>query len=130
MTLKLSTIARNAEADAWAALLNGGTAAFYSGSQPASADSAATGTLIGTQTLGNPAFAAASAGTVTANPAAVGTVSTAGSPGYVRLKTAADATVADFSCGVSGADATINKATFAAGDQIVLIALAYSRPTS
>lgn len=130
MTLKLSTAARNAEADAWAALLNGGSAVFYSGSQPASADSAATGTLIGTQTLGNPAFAAASSGTVTANPAAVGTVSTAGSPGYVRLKTSGGTTVADMSCGTSGADATINKASFAIGEAIVLVALSYTRPAS
>lgn len=128
MTFRLAMAARNAEADAWAALLNGGSASFYSGSQPASADSSATGTLIGTQTLANPAFGSASSGTVTANPAAVGTVSTAGSPGYVRLKTSGGTTVADMSCATSGADATINKSSFSLGEAIVLIALSYTRP--
>jgi hypothetical protein len=129
VTLKTSIAARNAEADAWAALLNGGSAAFYSGSQPSTADSAATGTLIATQTFGNPAFGASSSGTVTANPAAVGAVVSAGSPGYVRLKTSAGATVADMSCATSGADATINKASFAIGEAIVLIGLTYTRQT-
>lgn len=130
MTFKNSTLARNAEADAWAALLNGGTAAFYSGSQPAGPDSSATGTLIGTQTFGNPAFAAASGGTVVANPAAIGTVTTAGSPGYVRLKTSGGSTVADMSCATSGADATINKTSFAFGEAIALISLTYTRPAA
>ena len=128
MTLKLHPDTCSAEADAFAARLNGGTANFYSGSQPSAATAAATGTLIGTQTLGSPAFAAASSGTVVANPAAVGTVSTAGSPGYVRLKTAGGATVADMSCATSGADATINKASFAVGEAIVLVAFSYTRP--
>lgn len=128
MTFRLALAARNAEADAFASLLDGGTASFYSGAQPATPETAASGTLIGTQTLANPAFGAASSGVITANAAAVGTVSTGGSPGWVRLKTAGGTAVADFTCGTSGADATINKATFATSDAIVLIALTYSRP--
>lgn len=130
MTFKNSIPARNTQADAWAAMLNGGSAFFYSGAPPASPDLAATGTLIGTQTLGNPAFAAAVGGTIASNPAAIGTTSAAGSPGYVRLKTVAGVTWSDMDCATSGATATINKESFATGEAIALISLAVTWPAA
>lgn len=128
MTFRLALAARNAEAQAFADLMDGGSVTFYSGAQPATPETAASGTLIATQTLASPAFGAPSSGTVTANPAPVGTVTTAGSPGWCRMKTSGGTAVADFTVATSGADATINKASFAEGEAIVLIAVSYSRP--
>jgi hypothetical protein len=65
---KFSNAAVNAEADALAALFNGGKLRIYDGAQPATAD-----TALGAQvklaelTFANPAFAAAAAGLLTAN---------------------------------------------------------------
>lgn len=62
MTARISTAARNAVADAFAALVDGGVLRLYTGSQPAGPGSAATGTLLAEFVLSDPAFAAAIAG--------------------------------------------------------------------
>ncbi len=71
MPTRISNAAARAMAGAIAGLLNGGTINIYTGSQPAEVDAAATGTLLATLTLGNPAFGTATdanpGGRVTAN---------------------------------------------------------------
>ena len=121
----MTAIVNNAVANSCATdlhtALNAGSGAatikFYTGTKPAGPDTAITSqTLLGTLTCSDPA------GSVS------GRVLTFGA---ITNDTAADAdgtAVADFTCGTSGADATINKATFATSDAIVLIALTYSRP--
>ncbi|AQZ67632.1 unnamed protein product [[Actinomadura] parvosata subsp. kistnae] len=68
MAVRISTAARNAAADAIAALANGGTGPgvirVYTGSQPTGPGSAPTGTLLAEFVLSDPAFAAAVAGSV------------------------------------------------------------------
>lgn len=70
MATRIPDSARNAAAAAVVALLDAGTGPGYveirSGSQPATPATAASGTLLGTLTLDDPAFGAPSAGTVTA----------------------------------------------------------------
>ena len=64
----LSDTAARAAADAVCALCNGGTIQIRSGTQPANANTAATGTLLVTLTFSATAFAAATgAGVATAN---------------------------------------------------------------
>jgi hypothetical protein len=66
MAVRISTAARNAAADAIAALANGGTGPgvlrVYTGGQPAGPATAPTGTLLAEFVLSDPAFAAAVAG--------------------------------------------------------------------
>lgn len=67
--------------------LDGGTGRInvYTGSQPATADTAATGTLLGTLTLSSDAFGASSSGTITANAITSDSAADAsGTPGYIR----------------------------------------------
>ncbi len=90
---KLSNAAAKAACDAIVDLLDGGAGAgtlkIYTGSAPANVDDAATGTLLGTLTLSDPAFGAAA----DANPGGRATASTitgdtsadnTGTAGYFR----------------------------------------------
>lgn len=70
MATRIAVSARNAAADAVVDLLDAGAGAGYieirTGTQPANPDTAASGTLLGTLVLTDPAFGAASGGTATA----------------------------------------------------------------
>lgn len=104
--LRLSTSARNAAASAVVGLLDAGTGAgtmqIRSGAMPATPQDAATGTLLATVTLSDPAGGAASTGTVTiADPAPVTGVAD-GTAGWVRLLDSAGAAVLDGDVTVTG----------------------------
>jgi hypothetical protein len=81
MTVRLSTGARNALAQAggFAGAFNKCSIAIYTGTQPATADSAATGTLLGTVTLGSAAL--------TSETQASQTITVAGSAGSINTVT-------------------------------------------
>lgn len=70
MATRISTDARNAAADAVVDLLDAGAGAGYieirTGTQPATPNTAASGTLLGTLPLSDPAFGNAATGTATA----------------------------------------------------------------
>ena len=105
MTVRLSTQLRTnlAGSTGFASTFANGVIEIYSGTQPATADSAVTGTLLGTVTLGSGAFTPGVATNgLTFNAAAGGAVSksgvwsfngaAAGTAGWFRLKgNAADA---------------------------------------
>lgn len=69
--MKISTAARNALANAFAGLFDAGAGPgyveVYTGAPPTNPQTAHGGTLLGTCVLGDPAFAAASGGTIVAN---------------------------------------------------------------
>lgn len=100
--LNLATAGSNAMLDALAALLDGGSVAFYTGPQPASADGAIVGKiLLGKLTLSSPAAKAASAGVltlaaITAQPAAFAD----GRATWARVSGGTGKTV--FDCSVGG----------------------------
>lgn len=87
----LSTAARNAAADAIAALVDGGSGAgllrIYTGSAPAGPGSAPTGTKLVEIALNDPAFAAAATGVadLDVSPALSGTGLAAGTAGWARI---------------------------------------------
>lgn len=100
MATRLPTATRNAACDAVVDLFDGGPSAgtikIYTGSQPASANDAATGTLLATVTLSDPAFGAASTGVATmAGTPLSGTGVAAGTAGWARLADSTGATVLD-----------------------------------
>lgn len=91
MTLRLSTSARNAAAAAIAALADVGSGAgmvrIYTGSQPATPATAATGTLLVTIPFNDPAFGAPATGVVTADvtPELTADAVASGTAGWFRL---------------------------------------------
>jgi len=108
MTIRLPVASRSAAADAVADLIDAGAGSgllrVYTGSQPASADIAATGTLLAVFTLNDPAFGAAAAGTATLSvaPALSTTGVAAGDAGWFRIIDSTGATVLDGSVTASG----------------------------
>jgi hypothetical protein len=89
MAHRESTGMRNAVNDVGRGVaFDGGTGRIniYTGSQPTSANDAATGTLLGTLTLPSDVFAASSGGVITANAiTADSSADASGTPGYARV---------------------------------------------
>lgn len=108
MGFRLSTALRNAMANAVTTLADGGPGAgkilIYTGGQPATPNTAATGTLLATFTLADPSFSAASSGMITldATPPLDTTGVAAGTAGWFRMTDSADASVADGTVSATG----------------------------
>lgn len=85
MATRISNDARNGAVEGVTALLDDGYIEIRSGSQPAGPSTAATGDLLGTLELSDPAFGAASSGSATANAIASDTEADAsGIAGWFR----------------------------------------------
>lgn len=116
MATRLATATRNAACDATVDLLDGGTGAgtikIYTGTQPATANDTATGTLLATITLADPAFGAASTGAATlAGTPLSATAVAAGTAGWARFADSNGATVLDGSVTATGGGGQIELAT-------------------
>lgn len=88
MAVRLSTGLKNFALDSGlgTAFDTTGRINVYTGSQPATADTAASGTLLGTLTLSSDSFAAASSGAIAINSVTSDTSADAtGTAGYVRF---------------------------------------------
>jgi hypothetical protein len=149
MTIRLSTGLRNALAGTtgFAAAMANGVIEIYSGSQPATADSAVTGTLLGTVTLNSGAFtpgsptngltfAAAAGGAVSKSGVWSFNGSANGTAGWFRFKgNAVDAggisTTAlrlDGSVAVSGSDLSLTNITVATGAPNTIDVFTWTQP--
>jgi hypothetical protein len=137
MTTRISTAARNAAANAIAALLDGGPDAGYieirTGSQPATVGTAATGTLLATIPLNDPAFAAAASGTASADvdPLPSDTAADAtGTAGWFRAYDGSDVAVIDGSITATGGggDMTLNTVALTAGVAVELTSWSITMP--
>jgi hypothetical protein len=126
MTLRVAVAARNAGLDAIFDRADAGsgpgTIEVRTGSQPATADTAASGTLLVTFTLADPAFSAASAGVkdLDADPDLSAAASDTGTAGWARCKDSAGNTVFDGSVGTSGTDFIINSTSITSGQTVNL----------
>src|SRR5215831_16265874 len=117
----ISDAAAKAATDAVCALCNGGTIQVRSGTQPANANAAATGTLLVTLGFSATAFAPAGAtgGQATANAITAGTVATTGTAAWFRaLKSDGTTAVFDGSVGTSAADLILSSVALTAGGQV------------
>jgi hypothetical protein len=79
---------RNVIADAIDVEFSGGTLNIYTGTQPASAGTAATGTLLASITLPSPAFGIAASGAIAKSGTWTDTVDVSGTAGYGRFVSA------------------------------------------
>lgn len=134
MTLRLAALSRSAAADAVVDRLDGGagpgTIDVRTGPQPTTPADSATGTLLLTFTLNDPAFAAASAG-VTAldvDPALTATGLAAGDAGWFRAKDSDGNVVYDGACGTSGQQLNLSTITVSVGLSVTITSGSYTQP--
>jgi hypothetical protein len=132
--LRHATIARNAAASAVVGLLDAGsgpgTIQIRSGSMPATPQTAASGTLLATVTLADPAGGAAATGVVTITDPASATGVADGTAGWARFLDSTGAAVMD--CDVTatggGGAITLSTVTISTGVSVDLGALTYTFP--
>lgn len=137
MATRISTAARNAAANAIVDLLDGGAGAgtiqIRTGSQPASANDAATGTLLGTLTLSDPAFGNAATGVATASEITSDSSADAtGTAGWFRALDSTGATVLDGSITATGGggDLTLDSVSIVAGGTIAVTSWTVTMPAA
>lgn len=90
MTTRLDNALRSILADAATAEFAGGTIDIYDGSQPASAEDAATGTLLCIVDLPDPAFSAAVDGVASKTGSWYGVAAVTGTAGWFRMRNVGD----------------------------------------
>ena len=136
MPLRLSDSVRNAKVDAAVDKLDvgtgtaGGTIKIYTGSQPATPATAASGTLLATVVLPNPAFGSASGGSATLNdPASVNAVAT-GTAGWARFADRDGAVVFDGDVTATGGGGvvTLSSTSLTSGGPVDITGGTYSQP--
>jgi hypothetical protein len=124
----LSDTAANAEANALAALCNGGTLCLYSGSQPANANTALEGnTMLATLTFGSPAWGAAAGGEIVANPIGAGVGVASGTATFARIFEAGGTVVVmDLSVGTANAGLILSTSAIIAGSTVTVSSLTHT----
>ncbi|WP_350351866.1 hypothetical protein ABS642_00695 [Microbacterium sp. A8/3-1] len=135
MVTRLSNAARSGSANGVVDLLDGGpgpgTVQIRTGAQPASVGTAATGTLLGTLTLSDPAFADAVNGVATANPITGDTAADAtGTAGWFRGFDSTGAAVIDGACSLAGdgGEMILDKVAVIAGGAINVTSWTVTQP--
>lgn len=110
---------------------NAGKIKIYTGTQPANPDTAATGTLLATFTLGSPGFGSASNGVITLSgtPLTVAADAT-GTAGWFRMETSAGSAILDGSVGTSGAQINLNTTSITDGVNVSITSGTITMPTS
>lgn len=134
--ITLATTARNAAADAVVDLVDAGSGPGYveirTGTQPASPQIAATGTLLVTLTLSDPAYGAAATGVctldVTPEPSAVAVATN--TAGWARLYDSAGTAVLDGECGTSGKFVNLSTLSIVSGATVSITSGSYTQPAS
>ena len=141
MAMRLSTGAQNAGLDSGlAAAFDGGTGriGFYTGTQPASANTGASGTLLATVTLPSDVFAAASSGAAATNSITSVTAAASGTVGYAQFYRTGDTAPAsaalaadrrvDMSVG-AGQDITFDEYVWVSGGTVAITGITWTQPS-
>lgn len=134
MATRLATASRNSMVDGLTALINSGGAGtidIRTGSQPASANDAATGTLLATLTFSGTAFGASSGGTATANAITQDSSADAtGTAGWARIKSGGGATIFDVAVTATGGggELQLNTVSIISGGPVQITAFTLTQP--
>jgi len=102
MTIKIGVTTQNNQTDAFVDQYDGGNLKIYTGSQPATADTSPSGTLLVTVTLPTPAFGSSSSGTAAKSGTWSASASGTGTAGWFRLQTSGNTKPLDGSVTVTG----------------------------
>lgn len=136
MATRTADAARNAATDAVVDRIDLGAAAgtlkIMSGTQPADADDAGSGTLLCTVTLGDPAYGAASAGAAALSGTPSGTAVADGNAGWFRVEDSNGGNVFDGSVTATGGggDLELDNVSIATGQTVTITSLPFSTPAS
>lgn len=134
--ITLATTARNAAANAVVDLVDAGSGAGYveirTGSAPASPQAAATGTLLATVTLNDPAYGDAATGVcmLDVTPEPSGTAVASGTAGWARFYDSAANAVFDGACSTSGALVNLATTSVNSGQAVTVTSGSYTQPAS
>ena len=129
MTIRFNTAMRDAMVTALTGAIGGNTLSIYTGSQPAAANDAATGTkLVDIMISGFNAPASGSATLNTSTPN-TGTAVATGTAGWGRIVGGAGERI-DGTVGTSGTDFTINSTSITNGATVTLTAMTVTQPAS
>ena len=121
MAVRMPTGTRNAACDAVVDRVDAGAATgklrIYTSAQPASANDAASGTLLAEVTLADPAFGASASGSASLTDPAAVTASAAGTAGWFRVLDSDSNTVFDGAVTATGGggDLTLSSTALASG---------------
>lgn len=133
MAFRLSNAARSAAADAVVDRIDAGSDEGYveirSGGQPAGPDTAATGTLLVTIPLNDPAFGAAVNGVATADvtPEPSAAAVATGTAGWFRVYDSDGVAIVD---GLVGAEMTLNTTAVVFGVDVTITSFTVTQPAS
>lgn len=110
---------------------NSGYIRIYSGSQPATPETAASGTILAELRFNATAFGAAASGVITANAiTADSAADNTGTAGYYRaLKSDGTTALWDGTVGTSGSDLNLNSVAIQANANVSISSLTYTLPT-
>ena len=129
MTIRFNTAMRDAMVTALTEAISGYTLSIYTGSQPAAANDAATGTkLVDIMINGFNAPANGSATLNTSTPN-TGTAEATGTAGWGRIVRGSGERI-DGTVGTSGTDFTINSTSITNGATVTLTAMTVTQPAS
>jgi hypothetical protein len=138
MATRIPTAAQDAACDGVVDLVDVGAGTsgllrIYSGTQPASANSAASGILLAEVELEKPAFTASSSGVATLLGTPLSTTgAAAGTAGWFRIVNADGDTVLDGACGLSGsgAELILNTLTISIGVNVEITSGTVTMPAT
>lgn len=132
MPLRKNTATINEQAELLGSLWDGGTLEIYSGTQPGDPNSAATGTLLVTITIPNPAFGAASGGVVTKAGSWSATAVATATAGYARFISSDTLKTMDIPVSnIPGSGMLlINLIDITTGNTVTVISLTITEPSS
>lgn len=129
MAAQYSTTARNAMLDALNAVIGGtGKIRIYSGTRPATVDTALSGnTVLAELALSATALQAAASGSATLNTISNDASADAtGTASFGSILTGANVRVVDFNVGTSGSDVNFNTVSFVSGAVVSITSMSLS----
>ena len=127
--LNTSLTAANSMATTFGPLANSGYVDIYTGSQPSTPETAATGTLLATLVLPSTFAASTTNGVITANTISSVTIAATGTAGWFRC-TKSDHTTPLFDglVGTSGSDMNLNSVALSSGATLSVSSMTYTVP--
>lgn len=128
MTIRFNTATRNVMADALAGILGAATLNVYTGSQPASANNAPTGTLLISFDVASVGYNTASNGSATMADSVQATAVASGTAGWARFSDGI--CVVDGTVGTSGTDFIISTTSITNGGVVTLNTATVTQPAS
>ncbi len=128
--LKPSLAAANLQSSTYVgAVTNSSTLSIYSGTQPTTPETAASGTLLATVTLPASAAMTSNNGVLTAAAIASVTIATSGVASWFRwAESGGSVVLADGSVGTSGSDMNLNSTALSSGATLSITSFTYTVP--